>query len=40
VYVVRADAGEEILLPAVDTVVQRIDVAAGELVVRPPEWTA
>ena len=40
VYVVRAPAGEEILLPAVDTVVQRIDVAAGELVARPPEWTA
>ena len=39
VYVVRTPAGEEILLPAVDTVVQRIDVAAGELVARPPEWT-
>ena len=40
VYVVRAPAGAEILLPAVDTVVQRIAVAAGELVARPPEWTA
>ena len=37
VYVVRAPGGDEILLPAVDTVVERIDIAAGELVARPPE---
>ena len=40
VYVVRAPGGDEILLPAVDTVVERIDVAAGELIAHPPEWTA
>jgi 16S rRNA processing protein RimM len=39
VYVVRPPAGEDILLPATDDVVRAIDVAAGEMVVRPPEWT-
>lgn len=40
VYVVRPPEGPEILLPAVDTCVQKIDVAAGELVARLPEWVA
>jgi len=39
VYVVRPPEGGEILLPAVDSVVQRIDIGAGELVARLPEWT-
>ncbi len=38
VYVVRSPAGREILLPAVEGVVESIDVPAGEIVVRPPEW--
>lgn len=38
VYVVRASQGPEILLPAVDTYIQKVDVAAGRLVARLPEW--
>lgn len=38
VYVVRPREGPEILLPAVDTYVHKIDVAAGQLVARLPEW--
>ncbi len=38
VYVVRPPEGPEILLPAIDTYVQKIDVAAGRLVARLPEW--
>ncbi len=38
VYVVRSPAGRELLLPAVEGVVETIDVAAGEIVARPPEW--
>ena len=38
VYVVRPPVGRDVLLPAVEGVVERIDVAAGEIVVRPPEW--
>jgi 16S rRNA processing protein RimM len=38
VYVVRPPQGPEILLPAVDTYVQTIDVAAGYLIARLPEW--
>jgi 16S rRNA processing protein RimM len=40
VYVVRPPEGPEILLPAVDTCIQKIDVASGELVARLPEWIA
>lgn len=39
VYVVRPPEGGEILLPALDSVVLRIDIGAGELVARLPEWT-
>jgi 16S rRNA processing protein RimM len=39
VYVVRAAGGGETLLPAVEGVIERIDLAAGEVVVRPPEWS-
>lgn len=38
VYVVRSGDGREILLPAVGGVVLAIDVEAGEMVARPPEW--
>ncbi len=38
VYVVRPPQGPEILLPAVDSYVQTIDVAAGYLIARLPEW--
>lgn len=40
VYVVRPHNGAEILLPAVDSVVEQIDIAAGRLVARLPEWTS
>ncbi len=39
VYVVRAAGAPELLLPAVTEVIQTIDVAAGEIVACPPEWT-
>jgi 16S rRNA processing protein RimM len=39
VYVVRPpEGGPEIFLPAVDSCVEKIDPAAGELVARLPEW--
>lgn len=38
VYVVRSPEGEDILLPAIDDVIRAIDVAAGEMVARLPEW--
>jgi 16S rRNA processing protein RimM len=39
VYVVRSSTGTETLLPAVEGVIETIDLAAGEIVVRPPEWS-
>ena len=39
VYVVRSAAGTETLLPAVEGVIETVDLAAGEIVVRPPEWS-
>jgi len=39
VYVVRTPGGTETLLPAVEGVIDAIDLAAGEMVVRPPEWS-
>ena len=38
VYVVRPPEGPEIFLPAVDSCIEKIDPAAGELVARLPEW--
>jgi 16S rRNA processing protein RimM len=38
VYVVRGPDGAETLVPAVEGVVESIDLAAGEVVIRPPEW--
>lgn len=39
VYVVRAPGGVEALYPAVEGVIESIDLEAGEVVVRPPEWS-
>lgn len=39
VYVVRARGGTETLFPAVEGVIDAIDLTAGEVVVRPPEWS-
>jgi 16S rRNA processing protein RimM len=38
VYVVRGPKGDA-LFPAVEGVVETIDLEAGEVVVRPPEWS-
>ncbi|KPL91822.1 hypothetical protein ADN01_00640 [Levilinea saccharolytica] len=38
VYVVKDESGKELLLPVTDEVILRVDLAAGEMVVRPPEW--
>ena len=38
VYVVRSAEGRETLLPAVEGVIETIDVEAGEIVARVPEW--
>ncbi len=38
VYVVVDAAGNETLLPAIDSVVLKIDLETKSIVVRPPEW--
>ncbi len=39
VYVVRAEDGSELLLPAVENeVILNVDLKQGEIVVRPPQW--
>ena len=38
VYVVRSAEGKEILLPAITEVLLKVDLAAGSMLVRPPEW--
>lgn len=38
VYVVTNDEGEETLLPAIQPVILSVDLAAGKMVVNPPEW--
>jgi len=38
VYVVRDRQGKEQLFPALKDVVLDIDIAAGRVIVRPPEW--
>ncbi|HZU86101.1 MAG TPA: ribosome maturation factor RimM [Anaerolineaceae bacterium] len=38
VYVVHDAQGKEILLPVIDEVVLEIDLARGEIRVRPPDW--
>lgn len=38
VYVVRTEAGEEILLPAIEAVILDVDLENKQMIVRPPEW--
>ncbi|NLF51015.1 MAG: 16S rRNA processing protein RimM [Leptolinea sp.] len=38
VYVVNNPEGEEILLPAVETVILKVDLEERNIVVRPPMW--
>jgi 16S rRNA processing protein RimM len=38
VYVVRAEDGNEILLPAIDPVILEVNLGRSEIRVRPPEW--
>jgi 16S rRNA processing protein RimM len=38
VYVVTNTEGEESLLPAIKSVILSVDLAAGKMVVNPPEW--
>jgi 16S rRNA processing protein RimM len=38
VYVVTDKAGKEILLPAIDSVIIRVDLSEKQMVVKPPEW--
>lgn len=38
VYVVKNLEGEEILLPAIEPVIVKVDLESGTLLVRPPEW--
>ncbi|HVP20224.1 MAG TPA: ribosome maturation factor RimM [Anaerolineaceae bacterium] len=38
VYVVQPESGEEILLPALEDVILFVDLDAGQMRVRPPEW--
>lgn len=38
VYVVTDDAGKEMLLPAIDAVIIRVDLPKKQMVVNPPEW--
>ena len=38
VYVIKVPVGQEILLPAIDTVVKRIDMAERRMVVTLPEY--
>jgi 16S rRNA processing protein RimM len=39
VYVITAEDGKELLLPAIEAVILSVDLDAGEMLVRPPEWT-
>lgn len=38
VYVIADPAGKEILLPAIDSVIIKIDLPAKQMVVKPPVW--
>jgi 16S rRNA processing protein RimM len=39
VYMVRSPSGEEILLPAIEAVILKVDLEGGEMTVRPPVWS-
>lgn len=38
VYVVKPETGNDILFPAIDSVILAVDLNKGEMVVRPPDW--
>jgi len=38
VYIVHAEDGNEILLPAIDSVILEVNLDRSEILVRPPEW--
>jgi 16S rRNA processing protein RimM len=38
VYVITDSEGRETLIPAVESVVLKIDLESGKIIVRPPEW--
>ncbi len=38
VYIVHAEDGTEILLPAIDSVILEVNLERSEIRVRPPEW--
>ena len=38
VYIVRAEDGSEILLPAIESAILKIDLEIGAITARPPEW--
>ena len=38
VYVVKSENGEEILLPAIESVIVSVNLKDGTMVVNPPEW--
>jgi 16S rRNA processing protein RimM len=39
VYVVRPETGPEILLPAIDSVIEQVDLEKQVIIVNPPEWS-
>ena len=38
VYIVKKDDGSELLLPNTDEVILKVDLQAGHIQVKPPEW--
>jgi 16S rRNA processing protein RimM len=38
VYVVETPEGEEVLIPAIESVILKVDAASKTMTVRPPEW--
>ncbi len=38
VYVVRSSGGSELLLPAIESVIIKVDLEIGSIISRPPEW--
>lgn len=38
VYVVKSPDGKEVLFPAVEEVIQQVDLEKGEIKIRPQEW--
>jgi 16S rRNA processing protein RimM len=38
VYVVRKNDGGEVLFPAIDEVILKVDLQTGQIIARPQEW--